>query len=78
MNGATPDEHIARVRNQGFTIIEDAIEPALVKSLSVALQRLEHELGARPAGNAFEGAATVRIYNLLAYGSPFDEIPVHG
>lgn len=77
MNGATRDEHVARVRSLGFTIVENAIEPDLVESLSAALNRLERELGAKPAGNAFEGAATVRIYNLLAHGSPFDEIPVH-
>jgi ectoine hydroxylase-related dioxygenase (phytanoyl-CoA dioxygenase family) len=71
------DKHIARVRSQGYTIVEDAIEPALVKALTEALGRLEHDLGARPAGNAFEGAATVRIYNLLAHGSPFDQVPVH-
>ena len=34
-------------------------------------------LGARPADNTFEGRQTVRIYNLLARGAPFAEVPVH-
>lgn len=77
MDGAHRDQHIARVRTQGYTIVERAIEPALAEALVQALEQLERELGARPAGNTFEGAATVRIYNLLAYGAPFDEVPVH-
>jgi ectoine hydroxylase-related dioxygenase (phytanoyl-CoA dioxygenase family) len=38
---------------------------------------LERELDAKPALNGFEGHKTVRIYNLLAYGAPFTEVPVH-
>jgi ectoine hydroxylase-related dioxygenase (phytanoyl-CoA dioxygenase family) len=38
---------------------------------------LERDLGAVPAGNSFEGAATVRIYNLLVHGPLFERIPVH-
>ena len=30
-----------------------------------------------PADNAFEGTRTVRIYNLLAHGPHFEQIPVH-
>jgi ectoine hydroxylase-related dioxygenase (phytanoyl-CoA dioxygenase family) len=77
VDGAVRDQHIAQVRSQGFTIVENAIAPDLVEALSAALWRLESKLGAKPAGNAFEGAATVRIYNLLAHGAPFDEVPVH-
>jgi ectoine hydroxylase-related dioxygenase (phytanoyl-CoA dioxygenase family) len=69
--------HIARIRAQGYAIVENAIEPELIDALSLALERLEHELGARPAGNAFEGGRTVRIYNLLARGRPFEQAPVH-
>jgi ectoine hydroxylase-related dioxygenase (phytanoyl-CoA dioxygenase family) len=69
--------HIERVREDGYTIVEGAIAPALADAIAEALARLERELGAKPAGNAFEGAHTVRIYNLLAYGAPFDAIPIH-
>ena len=70
-------EHVARIREQGFSVVEDAIEPDLVASLAAALLRLEREMDIKPAMNSFEGHRTVRIYNLLAYGSPFDQVPIH-
>ncbi|HWA60670.1 MAG TPA: phytanoyl-CoA dioxygenase family protein [Caulobacteraceae bacterium] len=70
-------DHVETVRRQGYTIVENAIAPDLVAALNDALARLERDLGARPAGNLFEGARTVRIYNLLAYGAPFTDVPVH-
>ena len=69
--------HIEAVRRDGYTIVENAIEPALVEALNSALARLERELGAKPAMNSFEGCHTVRIYNLLAHGAPFDAVPTH-
>jgi ectoine hydroxylase-related dioxygenase (phytanoyl-CoA dioxygenase family) len=69
--------HVARITQDGYTIVENAIEPALIKALADALERLERELGAKPAMNGFEGHHTVRIYNLLAHGAPFDAVPVH-
>ena len=70
--------HVERVRRTGYTIVENAIELSLVDRLCDALDRLERETGARPAMNGFEGHHTVRIYNLLAFGAPFTEVPVHG
>jgi ectoine hydroxylase-related dioxygenase (phytanoyl-CoA dioxygenase family) len=69
--------HVARIARDGYTIVEGAIEPDLVCELRETLERLEAELGARPAGNRFEGAHTVRIYNLLARGKVFEKVPVH-
>jgi ectoine hydroxylase-related dioxygenase (phytanoyl-CoA dioxygenase family) len=69
--------HVERVRRDGYTIVENAIEPRLVDELNQSLTRLEGELGAVPAKNGFEGHKTVRIYNLLAFGHPFTAIPVH-
>src|SRR6185503_16750117 len=71
------DAHIQRVRSDGFTIVENAISPDLIDYLNKALERLEQELDAKPARNDFEGHRTVRIYNLLAHGTPFDQVPVH-
>jgi ectoine hydroxylase-related dioxygenase (phytanoyl-CoA dioxygenase family) len=70
-------EHAARIAAQGYTIVEDAIEPDLVDALADDLLRLERELGITPANNAFEGASTVRIYNLLVHGELYERIPVH-
>ena len=76
MNAATA-AHVANIKRDGYTIVENAIEPDLVEVLAEALTRLERELGAKPAMNGFEGHRTVRIYNLLAHGAPFDAVPIH-
>lgn len=71
------DAHVQRIATDGYTIVENAIEPELVEALADDLLRLEHELGATPANNIFEGTRTTRIYNLLARGPLFQRIPVH-
>lgn len=69
------DAHVARVKQQGFTIVERAFDAALADALSDALEKLEREQNIKPAMNGFEGHKTVRIYNLLAYGVPFTRVP---
>jgi ectoine hydroxylase-related dioxygenase (phytanoyl-CoA dioxygenase family) len=69
--------HVEAIRRDGFTIVENAIAPDLVTALNAALVRLERDLNVKPAGNGFEGHRTVRIYNLLAHGAPFAEVPIH-
>ena len=71
------DAHAARIAEVGYTVVEDAIEPALVDELAATLGRLEADLQAAPADNLFEGVDTVRLYNLLALASVFGRIPVH-
>ena len=71
------DAHRDRIARDGYTILEDAIEPDLVDALAADLLRLEHELAVRPARNDFEGTRTVRIYNLLVHGALYERIPVH-
>lgn len=70
-------QHLERIETDGFTIVEDAIEPDLVDALAEDLLRLERELGIVPSSNEFEGERTVRIYNLLAQGGLYQRIPVH-
>jgi len=70
-------DHVERIRRDGYSIVENAIEPELVDGLAADLQRLEVEHGIEPAGNPFEGAKTVRIYNLLVHGKLYERIPVH-
>ena len=77
MDDKTRNDHVARVQRDGFTIVENAIEPALTDALGEALSQLERDLGARPAMNGFEGHRTVRIYNLLVHGEHFERVPVH-
>jgi ectoine hydroxylase-related dioxygenase (phytanoyl-CoA dioxygenase family) len=69
--------HVGRIDEQGYTVVEEAIEPALLDELTDALGRLETELGIVPAENDFEGRQTVRIYNLLVHGPVFERVPIH-
>ncbi len=74
---AAIQEHLERVQRDGYTIIENAIEPDYLDELAADIRRLERELDIKPAGNPFEGAHTLRIYNLLIYGALYQRIPVH-
>lgn len=67
--------HLTRIDEVGFTVVEDAIDPAGLESLRRALAEIEdeHQIGYR--NTAFEGTRTVRIYNLLAYHRAFEAIP---
>jgi ectoine hydroxylase-related dioxygenase (phytanoyl-CoA dioxygenase family) len=69
--------HLARIDADGYTIVEDAIEPDLVERLRDTIRRLERDLGVRPRGTAAEGHATLRMYNLLAKDPAFQAMPVH-
>ncbi|MGH7438831.1 MAG: phytanoyl-CoA dioxygenase family protein [Polyangiaceae bacterium] len=71
------DRHVEQVQRDGFTVVEDAIEPALVDAIARDLARIEHDESVVPAPNIFEGLRTVRIYNLLARGRVYEQIPVH-
>ncbi len=71
------DTHLSRIREQGFTILENAIEADFVDALNADLLRLERDLGIKPGKNPFEGFKTVRIYNLLVHGELYERIPVH-
>jgi len=71
------DAHAARIARDGYTILENAIEPSLVDALATDLLRLERQLQVGPARNDFEGTCTVRIYNLLVHGPLYEQIPVH-
>lgn len=71
------DAHAAAIAEQGWTILEGVIEEDLLDGIAEALDRLEADLEVGPGSNAFEGFATVRIYNLLAHGEVFQRIPTH-
>src|SRR4030095_1857524 len=73
----SPAPHLERTARDGYTVLERVIEPELVSALAQDLLRLEEEYDIQPARNAFEGAHTVRIYNLLVHGKLYERIPVH-
>jgi ectoine hydroxylase-related dioxygenase (phytanoyl-CoA dioxygenase family) len=69
--------HIERIDRDGYTIVEDAIEPELVASLLDTIRRVERELDVQPRNTQAEGHATKRMYNLLARDPVFQAMPVH-
>ncbi|MCU1428655.1 MAG: Phytanoyl-CoA dioxygenase, partial [Actinomycetia bacterium] len=71
------EAHVARIAEQGYTIVENAIEPDLVDALNDDLLRRERFFDVQPAPNSFEGHHTIRIYNLLAFGELYERVPVH-
>jgi len=71
------EAHAERIERDGYTIVENAIEPELVAALNGDLLRLEDHLEVTPSTNSFEGEHTVRIYNLLVHGPLYERIPVH-
>lgn len=73
----TIDDHAARVADLGYTVVEDAIAPELLDALAASLDHLERVLGTGPGTNSFEGHRTVRVYNLLAHDSVWQQVPVH-
>lgn len=77
MDTAQQAKHAAQIAEQGYTVIEGAASTALVGELRAALDRVEREHALGYAGSRFEGYQTVRIYNLLAYGEPFWQVPLH-
>lgn len=80
MRTLTDDEtaaHAAAIAELGYSVVEDAIEPALIDELVATLDRLEADLGVVPADNGFEGRRTTRVYNLLVHGDVFARVPTH-
>lgn len=71
------DAHLAAIAEQGYTVLRDVIAPDLVAALLDDLDRLHATLETRPATNDFEGTATLRVYNLLAHGPLWQQVPVH-
>jgi len=69
--------HVEEIDDQGYTIVEDAIEPDFVEALHDDLLRLEQFFDVQPSPNSFEGHHTLRIYNLLAFGALYERIPEH-
>jgi ectoine hydroxylase-related dioxygenase (phytanoyl-CoA dioxygenase family) len=71
------DGHATEIAERGWTVIEDAIEPDFIEALTVELARLVRELDVQPADNSFEGHKTLRVYNLLARGQVWWQVPVY-
>jgi ectoine hydroxylase-related dioxygenase (phytanoyl-CoA dioxygenase family) len=71
------NDHAARIEREGFTVIDNAIEPDLVDLLKADIERLERERAIGAGENLFEGFKTKRVYNLLARGKAFERAAEH-
>jgi len=69
--------HLTRMQRDGYTIVDGVLSADELGALRDDLARLERALDAKPASNLFEGLRTTRIYNLLAHGALYQQIPVH-
>src|SRR5580698_1268693 len=65
------DTHATRIREQGFTVIEDFIDAAGLAAFRAALQPF---LGSHRGRNDFEGFETERVYTLVARGKVFEDL----
>lgn len=70
-------EHAERITTDGYTILEEVIEPSLVEKLTATIDRLMVELEVPYGSNSFLGTNTRRIFNLLARDPIFAEVPIH-
>ncbi len=66
--------HIARVRDQGYTILEGVLTADEADAIVADVERLERENEVKPARNSFEGSKTMRVYNLLIHGEAYQNI----
>jgi ectoine hydroxylase-related dioxygenase (phytanoyl-CoA dioxygenase family) len=69
--------HIERLDRDGCTVVRDAFDVGVADALHADIDRLERELDVQMGGNGFEGRATTRVYNLLALGELYAQVPVH-
>lgn len=77
MEPADLETHLARIRADGYTLVEDVFDGERAARWLATLDRLVDELGIDTGPNAFEGFSTRRVYNLLAHDRAFEVIPVH-
>jgi len=70
--------HAARLGRDGYTIIENAFDAEVGDALIDGLLSLERAGQAGYAATTFEGTRTVRVYNLLARGEVFRQVPLNG
>ena len=77
MDSATLSGYLETIEDQGYCIVEDAVDEDLMRKIRDAVTRLEDENDVQPRGNRAEGFATKRMYNLLAKDEVFWELPVH-
>lgn len=70
-------DHLARIVQDGYTVLDGVIEDRLVGELASALDRLDDTDPAATPPSSFEGRRTTRHYNVLAKDATFAAAPTH-
>lgn len=65
------DAHAAEIRERGYTIIPDFMNPATIQAVRDGLAPY---MGQHKGRNAFEGFSTERIYTLVARAKVFEDL----
>src|SRR5262245_22350016 len=73
----TIDQHLQRIEEDGYTILDQVIDPQFIDDVLADLHRLMRDRNVVPAANLFEGFSTLRIYNLLVHGKLYERIAEH-
>ena len=68
---------LAEIEEQGYTIVEGAIDPDFTAELRDGVRSQFTTLGIEPKGNRAEGFATRRLYNLVPRAEVFERLPTH-
>ena len=63
--------HLERMNRDGYTIIEDFLDPATLRAVR---EGLAPHFGTHRGRNPFEGLTTERVYTLVARGKVFEDI----
>ena len=63
--------HVARMKRDGYSIIEDFMSPEVIEAVH---HGLAPHLGAYRGRNDFEGFVTERVYTLVARGKVFEDL----
>lgn len=70
-------EHAQRIERDGYTVLPDVIDPALLETLRSRVWGLLDELTIPYGANEFLGTHTRRIFNLLARDRCFENLAMH-
>jgi ectoine hydroxylase-related dioxygenase (phytanoyl-CoA dioxygenase family) len=81
VNAPTPsislDAHARAIERDGYTVLENVIEPDLVAALLATIDRVMIEQQIPFGENRFLGERSRRIFNLLARDPLFASVPMH-
>ena len=78
MDGAHSARHLERIREQGYTILEGAIDPTLTDSIRDRVREIEREtLPAEETGSPVDGSSQPRTEGLLCLDPLFQLVPIH-